>query len=286
MLLLVDAGNTRIKWAVAPEHDSPATALRLSAGQTRCRLPTPPGQAWVAQGAVTHHEIGRLGRDWQQYGIDAIIVANVAGGVIAAALQQHFQVLVTAGGMPAMVRWFASSATAAGVRNGYREPACLGCDRMASLIGAHALWPGQALIVATCGTATTIDALSAEGQFTGGLILPGFSTMALSLAQCAAQLQQLPHRRQLPTAPALQGDLSAGLFADNTDDAIQQGCLAAQVGAIDYAVTRYGNARCILSGGAAHRIAPHLAVMPTLVDNLVLVGLEEVVRNDRCRTPD
>ncbi|GAC1416723.1 MAG: type III pantothenate kinase [Burkholderiaceae bacterium] len=272
MLLIVDAGNTRIKWAVARDSDRLPSGLHTKVRQAKPQavervLPL----SWIAQGAVTHDEMPRLRVDWQSYRISAVIVANVAGHAIEAALRQHFQALVTRRGTPATVQWFASSAAVAGVRNDYREPARLGCDRLATLIGAHALWPGQALIVATCGTATTIDALTADGRFIGGLILPGLAIMAASLAQSTAQLsdlQQAPHNA-----------IASSLFADNTDDAIRQGCLAAQVGAIECAVARHTSARCVLSGGAAHKIAPYLAIAPTVVDNLVLIGLEEVVRN-------
>src|SRR5438552_2277587 len=87
---------------------------------------------------------------------------------------------------PAMCR-YASIATWLH-RSAPCNPAQLGCDRFASLIGAHALFPGQPLIVATCGTATTVDALSADGLFLGGMILPGLGLMASSLARNTAQL--------------------------------------------------------------------------------------------------
>ena len=122
------------------------------------------------------------------------------------------------------IDWFASVPQLAGVRNGYRNPAQLGCDRFAAAIGAHALEPGKALVVATCGTATTIDALSADGDFLGGMILPGLGLMASSLARNTAQLPQI----------AASGAVPAG-FADNTDDAILSGCLSAQAGAIERA---------------------------------------------------
>jgi type III pantothenate kinase len=148
------------------------------------------------------------------------------------------------------------------VRNGYRNPAQLGCDRFAAAIGAHALEPGKALVVATCGTATTIDALSAEGDFIGGMILPGLGLMASSLARNTAQLPQI----------AASGAIPAG-FADNTDDAILSGCLSAQAGAIERACGLLDASLCILSGGAARYIAPALSAPYRMVDNIVMVGL-------------
>jgi type III pantothenate kinase len=130
------------------------------------------------------------------------------------------------------------------------------------------MFPGEALVVATCGTATTVDALTADGRFLGGMILPGLRLMAGALARNTAQL---PHVAEDAIVPAI--------FADNTDDAIASGCMAAQAGAIERAVAahgKHGAARCILSGGAAHLIAPHLSIPHSKVDNLVLVGLQVV----------
>ncbi|MEH6436287.1 type III pantothenate kinase [Massilia sp. DD77] len=237
-LLLVDAGNTRIKWALAQGG-------------------APLGQ-WQAEGVAPHTEMDRLAAQWQALGATRALVSNVAGAEarerIAAALQ---------GGNPGLpVEWFASVPERAGLRNGYREPQRLGCDRFAAAIGARALAPGQDLVVATCGTATTVDAVSADGRFLGGMILPGLALMAAALARNTAQLPQVG-----------PGAAPPPLFGDNTDDAIVSGCLSAQAGAIERAVAGHGASACILSGGAAPYIAPALKVEHRLVDNIVLVGL-------------
>jgi type III pantothenate kinase len=234
MLLLIDAGNTRIKWALAADDAAPGE--------------------WIAAGAVTHAELNHLPASWQQWRVTRAIVSNVAGIKVRDQLQ--LMLPTTA------ITWFASSPQQAGVRNGYRDPSQLGCDRFAAAIGARALEPGKALLVATCGTATTIDALSADGVFLGGMILPGLGLMAGSLARNTAQL---PHI-------AAAGAIPAG-FADNTDDAILSGCLSAQAGAIERAYGLLGAGLCILSGGAARYIAPALALPYRMVDNIVLVGL-------------
>jgi type III pantothenate kinase len=234
LLLLVDAGNTRVKWALA---DAAA----------------PAGQ-WLAHGAVAHGDIATLAEQWHGRPVTRAIVSNVAGAVLRDRL---------AAVLPSVpVEWFASSAQRAGVANGYRNPTQLGCDRFAAAIGARALMPGRALVVATCGTATTIDAVSADGVFVGGMILPGLGLMASSLARSTAQLPQV--------AP---GAAPPPLFADNTDDAIVSGCLSAQAGAIERAVAAHRADACILSGGAAPWVAPSLSISYQLADNIVLAGL-------------
>lgn len=251
MLLLIDAGNTRVKWALVP---------------SRQRKPEGLGR-WTASGVAEHARMRELGEAWRGQHIVRVLVSNVAGEPARNALEQ---VLLGALGMqPVPLEWFASLPSLAGVRNSYRNPAQLGCDRFASAIGAHALFPGQPLIVATCGTATTVDALTADGVFRGGMILPGLGLMASSLARNTAQLPQI----------AMQLD-DAQPFADNTDSAIASGCIAAQAGAIERAVAahgrHHGEVRCILSGGAAALVAPHLRVQHEIVENLVLMGLHTV----------
>ena len=233
MLLLIDAGNTRVKWALAQAG--------AAAGH------------WLAHGAVPHAALDTLPRAWQGQHVARVLVSNVAG----AALRERLAAL-----LPVAPEWFASTASLAGLVNGYRNPAQLGCDRFAAALGARTLEPGRALVVATCGTATTIDAVSADGVFVGGMILPGLALMAASLARNTAQL---PHIAE-------SGAARAG-FADNTDDAILAGCLSAQAGAIERAFGLLGAELCMLSGGAARYIAPSLAAPHRMVDNIVLVGL-------------
>ncbi|WP_019142145.1 type III pantothenate kinase [Noviherbaspirillum massiliense] len=249
MLLLVDAGNTRVKWAV-PEN--------ASGGLGR----------WAHSGLVEHAQLDRLVDEWRGLGITRALLSNVAGAVMRERLQQ---MLTEATALPPQaLHWFASVPEAGGVRNQYRNPAQLGCDRFASAIGAHALFPGEALIVATCGTATTVDAVTADGVFLGGMILPGLGLMASSLAKNTAQLPQIA-----------QDLLVSQPFADHTDAAIASGCIAAQAGAIERAVQALSKrqapaeqVRCVLSGGAAALIAPHLSVPHQRIDNLVLIGLQ------------
>jgi len=233
-ILLVDAGNTRVKWALADTAALPGV--------------------WLAHGAVLHADLGTLRGAW--HGVDApcALVSNVAG----AALRAELTALLA----PFSITWFASRPLLAGVTNGYRDPAQLGCDRFAAAIGARVLAPGKRLVVATCGTATTIDAIDADGVFIGGMIAPGLALMAGSLAKNTAQLPQALPGAALPPA-----------FANNTIDAIVSGCVNAQAGAIERAVAAHGADLCIVSGGAAPYIVPALSIPHTVRENLVLAGL-------------
>ncbi|MBC3810265.1 type III pantothenate kinase [Undibacterium aquatile] len=253
MLLLIDAGNTRIKWGI-PQL---ATALTNT-------LPD-----WLAMDSVAHTEIATLAERWHQYPVTRVLVSNVAGEGVKAQLND---ILVRI--FPALQPyWLASQAELAGLQNHYRHPQQLGCDRFISAIAAHYLYPQQNLIVATCGTATTVDAVSVDGVFTGGMILPGLKLMAESLARNTAQLPQVAESIRVHQP-----------FADNTDQAIVSGCIHAQTGAITLAYQAFAEEQktavtCLISGGAAPYLLPHLDFDCQHIPNLVLTGLYVVAQS-------
>ena len=247
MQLLIDAGNTRIKWAL--------TDIDHVVGE------------WYTMGSVVHADLGKLKQAWSTKKIKRVLISNVAGNSVASQLRK---ILAELNVPESALAWFRAQAECAGVRNAYAQPTQLGSDRFASLIGARHRYVGQRLLVVTCGTATTIDALEAVGTFVGGMILPGLATMATSLAVNTALL------------PSVDKADRARVFADNTHDAIISGCLSAQAGAIMYAYEQRTDplARCVLSGGAAQYLGPYLPMPFDAVDNLVLLGLDASVRGD------
>jgi type III pantothenate kinase len=242
MMLLIDAGNTRVKWALAD------AGAELG--------------AWITHGAATHADMPLLELAWCEaaatYGVSRILIANVAGNALRVQVEYVLQRCLP----DVQPEWFESLPALAGITNGYRNPAQLGCDRFAAAIAGHRLAPGVPVIVVNCGTATTIDAVTADGVFLGGMILPGLGLMASALARNTAQLPQIAQDGKLPEG-----------FADNTDDAILSGILAAQSGAIEHACAAHQAAQCIISGGAAPYIAPMLKVPYRIVENIVLIGL-------------
>lgn len=158
MDLLLDVGNTRLKWGL---HDE---------------------SGWHGQGAVLLTALDGFEGVLAGLGpIRRMLGANVAGVAVAGRLG----VLLAARGLVA--EWIQSLAQGFGVRNSYREPGRLGADRWAALVGARALHRGAALVV-TSGTATTADVLDGSGVFQGGVILPGLDLMRISLARDTAQL--------------------------------------------------------------------------------------------------
>jgi len=232
MILCIDSGNTRLKWGI---HD---------------------GQAWQAHGVLAQNELMRLGASLPRtFPLTHAVVANVAGANVADVLRVMLPVPRDA------VQFVESTAAAGGVRNAYRLPGQLGVDRWCALVGARSITQ-HACIVVGAGTATTIDTLSAEGEFRGGLILPGFDLMRAALATNTAQL------------PLAEGQWSA--TPQGTQDAIVSGCIEAQVGAVERAFRRIAAdsaAECLFFGGAAPRLVPHLSCPHRVVEHLVLEGL-------------
>jgi len=238
MIVCLDSGNSRIKWGV---HD---------------------GNVWLAQGAVAHADVAQLATlpgEWPQSA--KVLLANVAGPEAARRIRQQL------GAWLPMFHEVKAEAKRGGVTNHYKNPAQLGVDRWCALIGARAQTP-SACVVVMAGTATTIDTLDAQGNFLGGLILPGRDLMHRSLARDTADL------------PFANGHYS--LLPRCTDDAIVSGAIEAQAGAIERAFARLAVAdgHCLLSGGNAALLAAHLSVPCQVLENLPLEGLRQLAAED------
>jgi type III pantothenate kinase len=199
-------------------------------------------------------DIARLEADWSSLPAPArIVIANVAGEPAHTALAGPLARWAV------QTLWVSGQAAQCGVTNAYADPGQLGADRWAALVGAWHLQRGACLVV-NAGTATTVDLLSSQGLFRGGVIIPGVDLMKRALAQYTAGL------------PLAQGRLAVEPRC--TADAIESGCLQAQAGAIERMYARLeAGAPCLLCGGNAERILPLLNIPVRAVDNLALEGL-------------
>jgi type III pantothenate kinase len=242
-VLAVDCGNSRIKYAVAEVTLGKVETLPL----------------YESMPALTTRWQAVL----QQHGQpDVILISNVAGDIVAGAMAESLRLF------SAQPTWICAAARQCGVINRYDEPGKLGSDRWAAAIAAWNL-ERDACLVVNAGTATTVDALSAQGEFLGGLILPGMDMMRESLARGTAGLPLVGVNKPGKVVE----------FPRNTTDAIWAGCIAAQAGAIER--MRRGlpeSATCLLSGGAAQDLQPALNMPCLVVHNLVLEGLMHIAR--------
>ena len=172
-------------------------------------------------------------------------------------------------GQPA--EWIVSTAEAAGVTNGYRNPLQLGADRWVAIIGAHRTWAADCCVV-DVGTAMTIDIVTGSGRHEGGLIVPGPTLMIDSLH---AQTSDLAARS------AASADPARSAFADQTRDAIENGCELALAALAERACRSFGlrvgsNPRLVFTGGAAARVRSWVTVPSEDVPDLVLRGLAAI----------
>ena len=248
MLLCIDSGNSKTKWAVFN-----------SAGEI------------VDFGSGLNSELADLAFP-SASAYQRIIVSNVAGAAHQASIIKRL-----ASKLP--MHTVQSPAVMAGLRNHYQVAQALGSDRFSAMMAAYCMQKASCVVV-SAGTAVTIDALSVHGtqaDFLGGWILPGLHLKQQSLTQAAAQLPET----SFSSKPAEQTK-----FARNTEDAMQFGALNAVVGAIkemSAALTANDNKppHIIISGGDAALIKIGLAVTTpcSIVDNLVLHGLYFMDRN-------
>ena len=153
-----------------------------------------------------------------------------------------------------------SSQTAFGVNNAYLHPEKLGIDRWLTLLAAHQHYPGYSCIV-DCGTAITLDVLTSQGYHLGGLICPGLNLMKHTLLKNTAGLSFSSH------------NANASL-ASHTTGAIANGILFAAIGMIEAVYQRLDTpAQLILTGGDAEIVSEYLQISTIIDSDLVFKGL-------------
>lgn len=162
--------------------------------------------------------------------------------------------------------FFVSTALDLGLEVAYDPPSAVGADRLANAVAGVARY-GTPLIVVDFGTATTLDAVSQEGVYLGGAIMPGVELMLESLAGRTAQLPRVA----LNEAPQPIGK--------STPASLRSGVLLGSVGAIEYLVGQFkqvlGNeARVVATGGLAETFAPRCPSIESVEPWLTLEGLK------------
>lgn len=239
MNLLVDLGNSRVKWAYAGgqrwevgAEAIPAEGFSLLLDRLWAGRPAPE-QVVVSSVHGPHRH--RLLHDW---------------------VARHW------GREP---RFIQAQARQLGVSNLYRDPSALGADRWAALIAARHLSPAAQCVV-DCGTAVTVDALSADGEFLGGVILPG-----INMARAAL----LANTQGIRVAEGEEGDC----LARATGDGVAAGSVFGLAGAIERIVAEQrrvlgAEARVLLTGGDAPRLLALVRGPVAHEPELVLKGLK------------
>ena len=241
MILLLDIGNTRIKWARLEGG-------RLGSQQAHVHLEADLGPV--------------LERVFDGPAPERVLVSNVAGPLIAAALRELCEERY--GKRPELL---IPAPETCGVTNGYQDPARLGADRWAAVIGAYHRHGGPACVV-DAGTAITVDAVDGKGRHLGGLIAPGPQTMRRALAGATASLRD-------------GGEGEFALLCRDTRSAIGSGGWHAAAGFLERIHGLVGaelgaKTRFLLTGGDAERLGELVPGKFVLAPDLVLQGLAVV----------
>lgn len=238
MRLLLDLGNTRVKWGLV---DADGRVTGVVAHDWDADLDTALRQAW--------ERLPRPHGIWAASVVDADREAR-----IAAALPPAF----------GAVNWVRTPAAGCGVRIAYADPASMGVDRFLGMLAAHA--GGCApCVLASAGTAMVLDALAADGRHLGGLIAPGARLMQQSVLDATARVR-----------PQSSGKVV--MAASNTADALASGSWQACAALVDRFVAGMADALdgdpvLLLGGGDAKTLAPLIEHSITLHPDAVLKGL-------------
>lgn len=246
MKLLVDIGNTRLKWQAIEQ------GLVIKRGH-------------LLHGGIDLNALGdRLWKNLRKP--KQILIANVAGSVIQAALatwfKQHWNM---------SAHFVRSEVCQFGICNAYEQPHTLGVDRWVAMIGCRQLQQVNSVII-DCGTAVTVDALRSDGQHLGGVILPGLRLMQEALYKKTSQIND----RDL-------GDVV--FLGRNTHDCIWGGTVHAIAASLDrfsaymaehMANTHPGETIAFLTGGNAELLHPYLEREYQLEPDLIFYGLKRI----------
>ncbi len=211
LYLLFDVGNTRLKWAAVESIQKPSDRQK---------------KLWAYSGSISSKSLASPEHraELADY-IAKTLPKPAAIGFTCVAGKEAIQNLQSLFPQWSDIAWkqLVGNSPFSGARSLYQDLSQLGSDRWAAVIGARALSNTNTLII-NAGTATTIDLLGANGVHYGGWILPGLELMQKSLEGNTAQL------------PLAVRNESCNGFGLSTNNAIINGCDAAQLGAIQYAI--------------------------------------------------
>jgi len=249
-VLLVDAGNSRLK---ACDYSAQRGLDAFTAVRHNNKKPAIDCLIELIQGR----------------GATYLVMVSVLGKQFELSVEQ----LCAASGI--QLRWVRSAEEAAGIKNSYSEPELLGSDRFVAMAAARHLYEAEHCIVVDCGTAVTVDALTGQGEFVGGVIMPGLQLWGSSLRNGTRQLDDVTIEQ-------------TRLLAKDTASAIGSGSLFGLISAIEGVTLRMQRilqdesgvdtvVRRIMCGGDAEQLNT-LALDPfELHPRLVLQGLVQFI---------
>lgn len=237
--LLIDIGNTRLKWVLMRDDIILAGGRWAHHGENNLAL---------SQIAITESP-------------DQIIVSNVADNKFTSETDSwasdRFSLAVHHVNVPHK---------GDGIENAYTVAEDLGADRWATLVACHRLYSADVCIV-DAGSALTIDLLTAKGVHLGGYILPGINSMRQALLRDTSLQSELKADRNVTQEPG-----------KSTLQGINNGSLLAICQTIESIVNTFDNEtkqkiQCVLTGGDSNKLSANLSISHIIEPSLVLQGL-------------
>lgn len=248
MLLAADVGNTQTHIGVFKG----AELVHEWRASTDARRTT---DEWAL---VFGHFLNLVGLSFEKK-ITGVAICSV----VPRATQELRDMTVTYFGFPPIV-------VEPGIRTGIAvvtdNPREVGADRIANAVAAHHLFPDEPVVICDFGTAITVDAVSAKGEYLGGAIATGIDTSAAALFASTAQI----NRVELVAPPSAIGK--------STTTSVQSGIIFGTSGLVDGLVERVvkelgGHARVIATGGFASSMSEHCHRLEQVEPRLTLLGL-------------
>ena len=254
MLLAIDVGNTNIVVGVFDGDDLTADF----------RIHTDDRFTGDELGLILVDLLGR--KDLSPEQVTAVVVSSVVP-TLARSIDELSHTYFHQ--PPMMV----GPGTRTGIRIQYDDPRRVGADRIANAIAAHHLYHGPAVLV-DFGTATTLDAIDANGDYLGGAIAPGIQLSHDALVNHAAMLIRVEL-----TAPT-------EAIGRNTTASMQSGIVFGYVGLVEGLVARFrtemaGSPKVIATGGLATSLASLMPSIDIVDERLTLHGLRLIHDQNR-----
>ena len=253
MLLAIDAGNTNIVFALVSQ-DGPAPVIR-----TRWRIAT-DARRTADEYAVWLHQLLAM-EGIERSTVMAVIISTVVPRALhnlEVLATKYFGVEPLVAGRPPM-GW--------GITLDVPEPHTVGADRAVNAIAAHALHPGDKIVI-DFGTATTFDVVDYSGAYKGGIIAPGINLSLDALVAAAAKLPRI----------AIAAPEKAGVIGRTTEDQMLIGIYWGYIAMIEGLVARMRAeigrpAKVVTTGGLASLFDKHTSVFDAIEPDLTITGL-------------
>lgn len=258
MLIVLDIGNTNVMMSVFRDE----SLLNI------WRFPTHPEKLFAGYETLAHNMLITVSKG----------LNNFHGGIISSVVPDKVPVWIKIlkkyiKNPPLVV----DHTLDMGITVGTEFPDKVGCDRIVNAAYAHAIFKKSAIIV-DMGTATTIDFITENGIFEGGLICPGLSIWADALHHKTAQL------------PKIKIEKPKNIIGKNTEESIQSGIFFGYIGMVDSLIKKLkekvelvsGKSPLIIAtGGWSHILAGEIASINHIIEDLTLQGLRLIYERNR-----